>query len=183
MSKEHGDLSPSQTNQPQDSSPTFAEDDGEKSHSSDVATNKNSSLSIPERGEKLSPHPDNAKIKDNQLISLSSQPTSFSKTLDPNSIERAKQKAKIREIERTQLKDAINDWIGFAATKIVGTGALVVGGLEIIAPSLLTVTIAAPFTPVTLVGIGLALLAGEKSIFLVKNVLYILAKGSEDPDS
>jgi len=87
---------------------------------------------------------------------------------------------KINQLKRQEKMQAIDEWIGFCATKVVGTGALLIGGLEFIVPNFLVVTIAAPLTPISLVGFGLSLLAGKKAISLVKNALNGIAKDSTD---
>ena len=94
----------------------------------------------------------------------------------------AKDRTRLKRIERQEQLQAANDWIGFVTTKTVGIGALVVGGIQIVLPGLLTISLTPPFTPFTLVGIGLALLTGQKSISLIKIVLEALAKESKEDD-
>jgi hypothetical protein len=92
-----------------------------------------------------------------------------------DSLAEAKQKAQLRKIRRQTELDAADDWIKFITIKTVGISSLVVGGLEIAIPSLLTLSLTPPFTPFTLIGIGLALLGGRNSISLAKSVLKNLA--------
>jgi len=94
----------------------------------------------------------------------------------------AQARTRLKRIERQEQLQAANDWIGFVTTKTVGIGALAVGGIQIILPGLLTISLTPPFTPFTLVGIGLALLTGQKSISLIKIVLEALAKESKEDD-
>ncbi|HAC62451.1 MAG TPA: hypothetical protein DCF68_02670 [Cyanothece sp. UBA12306] len=86
----------------------------------------------------------------------------------------------IKRIERGERIREIDDWIRFITLKTVGLVSLGIGGLEIILPSILIIVLAPPFTPFTLVGIGLALLTGQKSIDRIKSVVNILSKDDED---
>ena len=87
----------------------------------------------------------------------------------------------LNNLRRKERIKAFDEWIGFITIKTIGISSLIVGGLEIIVPSFLTVALSPPFTPITLVGIGLSFLTGTKSIFLIKRVLQTLAE--EDQDS
>lgn len=94
----------------------------------------------------------------------------------------AKARTRLERIERQGQMQAVSDWIGFITTKTVGIGALFVGGIQIVLPGVLTISLTPPFTPFTLVGVGLALLTGQKSISLIKIVLEALAKESKEDD-
>lgn len=99
-----------------------------------------------------------------------------------NQLAQAIEQAKLKRIERGEKIKAVDDWIGFITLKTVGIGGLIVGGLEIIAPAFLTVTLTPPLTPFTLVGVGLALITGKKSIALIKIVLNSLSTDDEEND-
>jgi len=135
---------------------------------------------MPEEENKLS-------FPANELTPDSSNSSANYNAKQPNSANNellleAKAKTRLRRIERQEKIQAANDWIGFVTTKTVGIGALAVGGIQIILPGLLTISLTPPFTPFTLVGIGLALLTGQKSISLIKIVLEALAKESKEDD-
>ena len=94
----------------------------------------------------------------------------------------AKTRTRLKRIERQEKIQAANDWIGFVTTKTVGIGALVVGGVQIILPGMFTIALTPPLTPIILVGIGLSLLTGQKSISVIKILLEALAKESKEDD-
>src|SRR5256885_1388444 len=81
-------------------------------------------------------------------------------------LERVQIQAKIRE---TTTRSRINDWneyVGFAASKLTGLAALVVGGLE--SMHLLHTHLV---NPEAVAGAGLALLAGKTTVTLLDALL------------
>ena len=128
-----------------------------------------------ENEKKLLPSFDKSTQYDSSFISQ--RDTRISSDLE---VKNAKEKIKIKNIEREAIIKAIDDWIGFVTLKSIGVGSLILGGIEIISPSFFPIVLIPPFTPFTLVGIGLALLTGKKSIAIVKIILDILAKDNED---
>ncbi len=98
-------------------------------------------------------------------------------------LENVKREITINQLKRQEKMQAIDEWIEFGASKVIGTAALLIGGLELIVPNFLVVTIATPLTPISLVGVGLSLLAEKKATSLAKNALDVIAKGSKDENS
>ena len=76
----------------------------------------------------------------------------------------ARETIKVRSIERAGTLAAWNDYIGFAVSKLAGITALVVGGLETLDPSFLSVVLPRPGL---MVGVGLALLTGKNIVSLI----------------
>ncbi|MEM8638981.1 MAG: DUF2934 domain-containing protein, partial [Cyanobacteria bacterium P01_G01_bin.54] len=58
---------------------------------------------------------------------------------------------KSKEQEREELQKAIDSWMGFVVTKSSGLTALLIGGLELLAPNLLPILLTT-INPLTLVG-------------------------------
>lgn len=83
----------------------------------------------------------------------------------------AKYKQQVRSIERQGNIAALNDYVGFAVSKVGGIGATVIGGLELLDPSILPINLTMPVAA-QLVGLGLALVAG-------KSILKIIGKLEE----
>lgn len=86
----------------------------------------------------------------------------------PNTaIAEAKDAAQVSSIRRKARLAAWEDYAGFVVAKSAGLGALIFGGIEILDPNLL------PHLPVnaeTLIGGGLALLAGNKVVTLLAKI-------------
>lgn len=73
-------------------------------------------------------------------------------------LEAARRREQIKDLERKGKLKAWNDWIGFAVSKATGLGGVILGGLEMLDPSV----IAAPIpSPEIVLATGLALLTGK----------------------
>ena len=72
-----------------------------------------------------------------------------------------------RELRKERLQ-AIEDYIGFATSKVTGFGLLGVGAIETLDPSLLPLVIQ---QPTVVFGIGLGLLVGKKAVDIAAKVL------------
>ncbi|MEM9271870.1 MAG: hypothetical protein AAGA80_02740 [Cyanobacteria bacterium P01_F01_bin.143] len=112
-------------------------------------------------------------------ISQTNSPYSIAPPLNSqkrNKISEAEERAILRKMERDEKISSYDDWIKFITLKSLGISSLIIGGLEITFPTLLTISLSPPFTPITLVGIGLAILTGKESINLAKTVIDALSK-------
>ena len=83
-------------------------------------------------------------------------------------IEKAQTEQQIRKLKRRGNLEAVQEYIIFASKTSVGIGALLVGGLEFLVPSLLPVATA---NPVIIMGIGISLLAGKPTLDLLRKTL------------
>lgn len=106
--------------------------------------------------------------KEPSSITSDSQPPESS---DSQELAIVKEQIQIKRLQRREKIQAINDWVTFVTVKTFGIASLIVGGLEIIVPSFLAITLTPPFSPFALLGIGLGLVTGKQSINIVKNVL------------
>ena len=72
----------------------------------------------------------------------------------------AKRALEVKQLQRKDRLAALNEYVGFAVSKLAGLGALVFGGLDIINPSLI------PHIPHPeyALGTGLALLTGKSIV-------------------
>ena len=70
----------------------------------------------------------------------------------------------VRSIERRGRIAAWNDYIGFGVSKVLGTVALLVGGLEYLDPNILHVALK---NPGLIAGAGLTMLTGKTLITLI----------------
>jgi hypothetical protein len=77
---------------------------------------------------------------------------------------RAKREQQIRRIKRQGSLSALNDWVGFGVSKAFGFASLVIGALEWIDPTLLTIELK---RPEIFAGVGLALLTGRSIVSLI----------------
>lgn len=168
MPKEERELPSHSNNSPQPDSSLSADVNKKQPNSTDSERNI---IPTPSKGNLSKP---------SEIISPS---PSFSELSPSEQLSEARANVQLRRIEREEKIKAIDDWIGFITIKTVGISSLAVGGLEIIVPSLLTLSLAPPFTSVTLVGIGLAFLTGKKSISLVKQVIETLAEDDNKNNS
>jgi hypothetical protein len=73
-------------------------------------------------------------------------------------------RAQVRSIERKAQLAALNDYIGFAVSRLAGITALAVGGLESIDPNFLQIVVPRPGL---FVGVGLAMLTGKSVVSLI----------------
>jgi hypothetical protein len=87
--------------------------------------------------------------------------------LSKYNIEEAKIEGQIRKIKRQYKLAAINEYIGFGVSKVIGTLGLVVGGIEWLDPDILPVILK---NPEIVAGVGLALLTGKSIITLIAKV-------------
>ena len=169
MPEEESQLSSPTKQSPPDSSSLPAKDHGEQSSSEDF----DGKAALAESNQSLPKLPA-------QTAAIISSPASAK---SPNELLlEEKARSQLQRIRRQEQIQAANDWIGFVTTKTVGIGALAIGGIQIVLPGLLTISLTPPLTPFTLVGIGLALLTGQKSISLIKIVLEALAKESKEDE-
>jgi|SRR5215210_5002732 len=83
-----------------------------------------------------------------------------------NDVEAARQAAKVREIKRREQLAGWNDFISFFTAKVLGLGGLTVGGLNILAPHLLPITVS---QPAWVAAAGLALFTGKSLLRLVSS--------------
>jgi hypothetical protein len=72
---------------------------------------------------------------------------------------------------RKERLTALGDYIGFAAAKLTGIMAVVIGGLASLDPAMLPIP---AHNPERLLGIGTALLVGPKTVNLLAKVLNAL---------
>lgn len=86
-------------------------------------------------------------------------------------VQSAKNRQQIYSIERQGKIGAWNDYIGFVISKGLGLAGLIGGGLELLDPSILTITL--PY-PALVAGAGLALLTGKNIITLIAKVEKIM---------
>lgn len=172
MPEEENKLSFPANEYPPDSSSLSAKDNGKQASSTDFAQETLFDVSNQSLPKFLPQIPQTTAI-----VSSSVHEKSTSEL-----VLEAKVRKRLERIERQRQMEAVNDWIGFFTTKTVGIGALAVGGIQIVLPELLAISLTPPFTPITFVGIGLALLTGQKSISVIKIVLETLAKESKEDD-
>lgn len=90
----------------------------------------------------------------------------------------ARRRERIKEIERKGRLAKWNDYVSFFAAKAAGVGGLSVGGLELLVPDLLPITIA---QPVWVAATGLALLTGKSVIKLVSAASEALEGKKSEP--
>lgn len=81
-------------------------------------------------------------------------------------VDSARLSEQIRVIERQGKIAAWNDYLGFAVSKILGTGGLLIGGLEVLDPNILPVVLK---SPEMIAGVSLALLTGKNIVSLIAN--------------
>jgi hypothetical protein len=79
-------------------------------------------------------------------------------------VESAKYKEQIHRIQREGKIAVWNDYIGFTISKLLGIGALIIGGIESLDPNILSITLK---NPEAVAGLGLALLTGKSVISLI----------------
>lgn len=84
-----------------------------------------------------------------------------------NAVKEAQYAERIRYIERRSKLSALDDYIGFVVSKVLGLFGLVVGGLAFVAPELCPVVLT---NPAWIAGAGLALLTGKKVLTLIAKV-------------
>jgi hypothetical protein len=82
-------------------------------------------------------------------------------------VEDADRDARLSETRRKSQLAKWNDYISFFTSKALGLGGLTVGGLDILAPHLLPITVS---QPVWVAGVGLALLTGKNVIKLISSI-------------
>ncbi len=76
---------------------------------------------------------------------------------------------------RAQALRKWEDYLGFAASKITGVGALISGGLEFVDPNILPIIMA---EPTTAIGVGLGLLVGRKAVDVASRALDAIKAGN-----
>ena len=79
----------------------------------------------------------------------------------------------IKRTKRRGLFRAVDDYLGYASSKLVSVGAFAVGGLETLAPNLLDIQF---LDPTTVFGVGFGMLAGKKVIDGVAKLKEVLDK-------
>jgi hypothetical protein len=82
-------------------------------------------------------------------------------------VKSAKNKERIRAIERRGRIAAWNEFIGFGVSKVLGLSGLVAGGIGYVAPGLSPIALN---RPAWVAGAGLALLTGKNLLALVAKV-------------
>jgi hypothetical protein len=85
-----------------------------------------------------------------------------------SALAKAKEAAEIKAIERKAKLEAYGDYIGFTVTKLFGIIALITGVIKLVVPSLLTIDLPHPESAL---GVGFALLAGNKVVRLIAKAL------------
>ena len=86
-------------------------------------------------------------------------------------LENARIEKQIATIKRQEKIEAADEWTYFWGSKLVGFAGISVGALEILIPTLITVSL--PVNPIAFIGGGLALVGGKKSISMIKRLLEI----------